>query len=228
MAERLTVPRETRGAVGEVAEPLLVADRNAAVRAVAQAVDALPTLGREERDHVITGGDERDAVADTLDDTGTLVPEHARRIAGRVGAGSGVEVGMADAAGSEAHEHLARLRLGEIDLLDDERAPELLEDGCANSHAVSIVADSGDVHGSVATDRASRPGPATSVARISRGGPRSPHSLSHERARERSRPRCRRSTDRRRPRSGGARSHGALDRRSRARPPRAEPSSRGR
>ena len=68
------------------------------------------------------GRDERDAVADALDDAGALVAEHAGRVAGRVGAGGGVEVGVADAAGGEPDEHLARLRLGEIDLLDDERA----------------------------------------------------------------------------------------------------------
>ena len=84
--QRLAVAREPRGAVGEVAEALLVADRDAAVGAVAEAVDALAALGREERDHVVAGRDERDAVADALDDAGALVPEHARRVAGRVGA----------------------------------------------------------------------------------------------------------------------------------------------
>ena len=121
VAQRLTVARQARGAVGQVAEPLLVADRDAAIGAIAEAVHALPALRREQRDHVIAGRDERDAVADALDDTGALVAENARRIAGRVGAGGGVEVGVADAAGGEPHEHLAGLRLGEIDLLDDER-----------------------------------------------------------------------------------------------------------
>ena len=34
---------------------------------------------------------------------------------------------MADAAGDEPHEHLARARLGELDLLDHQRLTELLE-----------------------------------------------------------------------------------------------------
>ncbi len=42
-----------------------------------------------------------------LDDAGALVAEHGRRVAGRVGARRGVEVGVADAAGDEPHEHLA-------------------------------------------------------------------------------------------------------------------------
>ena len=138
MPQRLAVAREPRGAVGEVAEALLVADRDAAVGAVAEAVDALAALGREQRDHVVAGRDERDTVTDALDDTGALVTEDARRVAGRVGTGGGVEVGVADAAGGEPDEHLARLRLGEIDLLDDERAAELLEDCCADFHAASL------------------------------------------------------------------------------------------
>jgi hypothetical protein len=35
---------------------------------------------------------------------------------------------VADAACDEPHEHLAGLRLREVDVLDDKRAPELLQD----------------------------------------------------------------------------------------------------
>ena len=41
---------------------------------------------------------------------------------------------MADAAGDEPDEHLARLGLGQVDLLHDERLPEVLEDGGADLH----------------------------------------------------------------------------------------------
>ena len=41
---------------------------------------------------------------------------------------------MADAARGEPDERLARLRLGELDLLDGERLPELLEHGGADPH----------------------------------------------------------------------------------------------
>ena len=57
-------------------------------------------------------------VADLLDDARALVPEHGRRVAGGVGAGGRVEVGVADAAGDEPDEHLAGPRLGQVDLLD--------------------------------------------------------------------------------------------------------------
>ena len=126
---------EARRAVGQEAEPLLVADRDAAVRPRAQAVHALAALGREQRDDVVAGRDEAAAaLADPLDDAGALVPEHAGRVSGRIGPGGRVQVGVADAAGGEPDERLACLRLVELDLLDDERLAELLEDGGPDLH----------------------------------------------------------------------------------------------
>ena len=80
------------------------------------------------------GATERDALADALDDARALVAEHGRRIARGISAGGGVEVGVADAAGDQADEHLAGAWLGEIDLLDGERGAELLEDCCTDLH----------------------------------------------------------------------------------------------
>ena len=134
MAQRLAVAEEARRAVGQVAGVLLVADRDAAVRPRAQAVDALAALGREQRDHVVARLHERHALADRLDDAGALVPEHARRVAGRVGARGGVHVGVADAARGQADERLARPGLGQVDLLHDERLPELLQHCGADPH----------------------------------------------------------------------------------------------
>ena len=87
---------------------------------------------------MVAGSDERDALPHPLDDAGALVAEDARRVAGRVGARGRVQVGVADAAGRQADEHLARLRLREVDLLDDERLPELLEDGGADLHTAIL------------------------------------------------------------------------------------------
>ena len=97
-------------------------------------MDALAALGREERDDVVAGRDRRDAVADALDDACALVAEHGRRVAGGVGAGGGVEIRVADAAGDEPDERLSRLRLGELDLLHRQRRSELLQDGGADLH----------------------------------------------------------------------------------------------
>ena len=46
---------------------------------------------------------------------------------------------MADAAGDEADEHLAGSRLGQLDLLDDERPAELLENRSADFHGRSLA-----------------------------------------------------------------------------------------
>jgi hypothetical protein len=97
-------------------------------------VDALAALRREQREDAIADGDAVDAVADGLDDAGALVAENGGRVARRVRARGGVEVGVAHAAGLEAHEHLAGPGLGEVDLLDHQRRAELLEDGGADLH----------------------------------------------------------------------------------------------
>ena len=52
----------------------------------------------------------------------------------RVGTGGGVEIGVADPAGDEPDQHLPGLRLGQLDLLDPERLPELLEHRGAHLH----------------------------------------------------------------------------------------------
>jgi hypothetical protein len=84
---------------------------------------------------VVSGRDERRSGADSLDDAGALVAQDARRVAGRIRARRRVEVGVADTARVEPDERLALLRLGELDLLDDERLSELLEDGRSNLHS---------------------------------------------------------------------------------------------
>ena len=46
---------------------------------------------------------------------------------------------MADTARDEADEHLARLRLGEVELLNLERLPEPLEYGGVNLHGTILI-----------------------------------------------------------------------------------------
>ena len=136
VADRLAVAREPRRAVGQEALVLLLADREAEVRARGS---RQWTHSRHWGEKSVTtwspGASERDALADPLDDARALVAEHGRRVPGRVGAGGRVEVGVADAARDEPHEHLARARLGEVDLLNRERRTELLEHGGADLHA---------------------------------------------------------------------------------------------
>ena len=134
MADLVAVAGDPGRAVGKVALVLLLADRHAEVGPRVDAVDALAALRREQRDHVVADGERGDVGPDLLDDPGSLVAEDRRRVSGGVGAGGGVEVGVADAAGGEADQDLSRPRLGELDLLDDERLAELLEDRRAHPH----------------------------------------------------------------------------------------------
>ena len=135
VAQRLSAEGETRGAVREVAETLLVADGGAAIRPRAQAMDALTALRGEERHDVVALRDERHIVAHPLDDACALVPStHGAYPLGSA-PGSCVEIRVADAARDEPDEHFAGLRLCEVHILDDERLPELLEHGGADLHA---------------------------------------------------------------------------------------------
>ena len=134
MADRLAASAETRRPVREVPLVLLLPDRKAEVRARIEAMDALAALRREERHDVIAGLDRGDTLGNALDDPGALVPEHGGRVAGRVRPRRGVEVGVADAARDEPHQHLAGLRLGEVDLLHDERLAERFQDRGADPH----------------------------------------------------------------------------------------------
>jgi hypothetical protein len=113
---------------------LLLADRQAEVGPRIDAVDALAALRREEGDDVVPRRERGDVGAHALDDAGALVAEHGGRIARRVGAGGRVEVGVADAACDKADERLAGPRLGQLDLLDRQRLPKLLQHGGAHLH----------------------------------------------------------------------------------------------
>src|SRR5207244_410952 len=124
--------------VRKEAEPLLLPNREAEVRARVEAVLALPALRREERDDVIARSDRGDAIANCLDDARSFVPEDRGRIAGRVGTRGRVEVRVADAAGDQADEHLTGFRLGEIELLDLERLAEPLEHRGADLHGAIL------------------------------------------------------------------------------------------
>src|SRR5207244_3948099 len=113
---------------------LQLANGQTEIRPVIAAVLALAALRPEERDDVVARRDIRHAVAYDLDDACAFVPEHCRRIAGGVGARSGVEVGVTDTAGDEPYEHLSGLRFGELQFLNLERRAELFEDCGADLH----------------------------------------------------------------------------------------------
>src|SRR4029079_15474143 len=102
------------GPDGREADPLLLADRQAEVRARVEAVDALAALRREEGHHMVADRQIAHAVADRREHARALAPEQRRSVPGRIGAGSREQIGVVDAAGLEPDEHLARARLGEL------------------------------------------------------------------------------------------------------------------
>jgi hypothetical protein len=140
VAQRLAVAREARRAVRQVAAVLLLADRQAEVRLRAAAVDAFAALRREQRDDVVARRHERHVRADALDHARALVSEHARRVAGGIRAAGGVEIGVADTARDESHEHLPHPGIGELHLLHDERLAELLEHRGTHPHGPTVTA----------------------------------------------------------------------------------------
>jgi hypothetical protein len=86
---------------------------------------ALAAEHRQAGDDVVAGLDVGDVAADGLDDAGRLVAEdRGRRV--RVLALHEVEVAVAAAGGAGLDEHLARSRLVDLDLVDDEASPGMV------------------------------------------------------------------------------------------------------
>src|SRR5581483_10785536 len=138
VAYRFAGTREPRRPVRQITQILLLADRETEVRTRVTAMDALAALRREERHHVVAGGNRDDAVADRFHDSGAFVTQHGRRIAGGIGTRRRVEIRVADTARDEADEDLAWLRLRQVDLLNLERAAELLEHSGTDVHGAIL------------------------------------------------------------------------------------------
>ena len=83
---------------------------------------------------MVSGDEVGNALTNLLDDACSLVPEDDREL-GRMDALDDVEIGVANTARRHANEHLARLRRIELELLDDQRLPELVQDCRPNGHA---------------------------------------------------------------------------------------------
>ena len=80
---------------------------------------------------------------DGLDHAGALVAEDTVRVPGRIGSRRRVEIGVADPARVQTDERLAGPRLRELDLLDGQRLPELLQDGGPYAHRMILIRPAG-------------------------------------------------------------------------------------
>jgi hypothetical protein len=134
MPNRLAGAREPCRAVRQEPLVLLLTNRQAQIRPLVETVRALTALRREQGHDVIAGTNRRHSLAYLLDHTRALVAEHGRRVPRRIRTRCRVEIRVTHPARDEANEHLARLRLGEIDLLHLERRAELLEDRGVDPH----------------------------------------------------------------------------------------------
>ena len=122
MVDGLAVAGEPRRAVDQPARAHRRPGGRAELRQVAQALRAGPQDGAHESATWSPTATRVTPGADRLDDPRPLVAEHGR--AARLGrAVDRVEVGVADAARGEPHEHLARPGRRKLELLDVRAAP---------------------------------------------------------------------------------------------------------
>ena len=115
----LAVAGEAGGAVEERGrERLALVD---ALRRLRTRAPVATTARGDRREHdLVADRQQLDAVADRVDDARRLVPEHLRAVAEPTGEDR--VVGVADAAVVHAHPHLTGRGIGDVDLVDLERA----------------------------------------------------------------------------------------------------------
>jgi hypothetical protein len=123
-------------AVGGVGHRVTVGDGVVAqVDLASRAEPALLARGRPCDDHVVAWFDVVNLGADGLDHACALVTEHAGCTRGECSGGHR-QIGMADAARGDPHPDLVGSYVGELDVVDLERFPDLAQDGGAFSHGV--------------------------------------------------------------------------------------------
>ena len=107
----------------------------ALVGLIADAPEALAALRRAGDHDAVAGAHALDVRPHLFDDARRRVAEDRRRRRGHVPARA-ERVGDADVDGRDAHDDLVRLGRAQLDLLDHERAPDLLQDCSAHRHTI--------------------------------------------------------------------------------------------
>jgi hypothetical protein len=110
--------------------------RHAQRQVAGQAGFAVAAIGRQAGDDVVARLHGADFRADLLDDAGALVAQHRRQRV-RVGALHEVQVGVAEAGGLGADQHLVRARLVDLDVFDLKRLAHFAQHG--GFHAIAAA-----------------------------------------------------------------------------------------
>ena len=132
---RAPLQQQARGAV---------AGRRSAQRPVSRAARLTDTARRHEaKRDVIARSESVDVLSDRLDDARSLVAEHHRPAAGPEPAVRQMQVGVADARGGDAHEHLATPRRLQQHRLDAHRTTRLAEHASPHVNRMGRRHDSG-------------------------------------------------------------------------------------
>jgi hypothetical protein len=126
--------RQPAAAIGHHPLALAGADGDAEVRLAGAAELALAALGGVERDDMVAHCHVADAAADGLDDGAALMAENDRKQPFGITARQGVGIGVADAGGDVANQHLAGARFGHVDFDQFERASRGKRDGGTALH----------------------------------------------------------------------------------------------
>jgi hypothetical protein len=134
--DRLAAEREAGTAAEERAAPDRRRERPARRRPAAPARAAVAARGRPGEDDAVALTQPGDLGAQRLDDPGALVPEHDRRRPVPL-ALVRMEVRAADADGIHPDDDVARQRLLDVELLDDQRA-RLVHHRGARPHRISM------------------------------------------------------------------------------------------
>ncbi|MNQ95776.1 hypothetical protein D3C85_1113490 [compost metagenome] len=121
VVDRLALIGKTAGAVRHQALALGGAHRLTEVGLAGLAEFALAAFGGVQGDHVVADGQGGHTLAHRLDDAAAFMAEDARKHAFGILAGQGVGIGVAYAAGDDAHQYLAGLRRLDIHFDDLQR-----------------------------------------------------------------------------------------------------------
>src|SRR5207245_404212 len=120
--------RQARSAVEELAPGLGAREDFTEDRLIAVAVEAMTAARVPRADDVITGSHQRHAGADGLHQAGALVAEHDRHGIDELTLDH-LEVGVAETAGPELHQHVVGPERLQRQTLDDEGLADLVEHG---------------------------------------------------------------------------------------------------